>query len=91
MELQELIREIHWIEWQLRTFEDKYGVLSPDFYQAMESGQLAEFDDGAEPHFHDFLEWHGLYKIWLRREQAYRKLLRQQPLPEQLHRMLVAA
>ena len=91
MELQELIREIHWIEWQLRTFEDKYSVLSPDFYQAMESGQLAEFDDGAEPHFHDFLEWHGLYKIWLRREQAYRKLLRQQPLPEQLHRMLVAA
>jgi hypothetical protein len=72
MERQQLIREIHWIEWQLRAFEDKYGVLSQDFYQAMESGALSEFDDGTEPYFHDFLEWHGLYKVWLRREQAYR-------------------
>ena len=46
MERQQLIREIHWIEWQLRTFEDKYGVLSPDFYQAMEAGTLSGFDDG---------------------------------------------
>jgi hypothetical protein len=91
MELQRLIRELHWIEWQLRLFEDKYGVLSRDFYQAMEAGQLSEFDDGTEPHFQDFLEWHGLYKIWLSREQAYRKLLRQQPLPDQLRRALVAA
>jgi len=42
-------------------------------------------------HFHDFLEWHGLYKTWLKREQLYRELLRQQSLPEQLHRALVAA
>jgi hypothetical protein len=91
MELQQLIREIHWIEWQLRLFEDKYGLLSQDFYEAMESGQLSEFDDGEDPHFHDFLEWHGLYKVWLRREQAYRELLRQRPLPDQLRRALVAA
>ncbi len=91
MELQQLVREIHWIEWQLRTFEDKYGVLSRDFYQGMESGQLSEFDDGEEPHFHDFLEWHGLYKVWLKREQAYRELLRRQPLPDQLRHALVAA
>jgi len=32
MELQQLIREMHWIEWQLRTFEDKCGVLSRDFF-----------------------------------------------------------
>jgi hypothetical protein len=91
MELQQLIREIHWIEWQLRTFEDKYGVLSRDFYEAMESGHLSEFDDGEAPHFYDFLEWHGLYKIWLRREQAYRELLRQQPLSTQLRHALAAA
>lgn len=70
MELRNLIREIHWIEWQLRTFEDKYGVLSRDFYQAMEAGQLSEFDDGEDPRFHDFLEWHGLYKIWLKFDQS---------------------
>jgi len=52
MKLQELIREIHWLEWQLRVFEDKYGVLSRDFYQAMESGELSAFDDGEEPYFH---------------------------------------
>jgi hypothetical protein len=91
MERQQLIREIHWIEWQLRTFEDKYGVMSPDFYQAMESGELSEFDNGEEPHFYDFLEWHGLYKVWLKREQAYRELLRQQPLSDQLRHALVAS
>ena len=91
MERQQLIREIHWIEWQLHAFEDKYGVLSQDFYQAMESGALSEFDDGTEPYFHDFLEWHGLYKVWLKREQAYRELLRQQPLPAQLRQTLVVA
>lgn len=90
MELQKLIREIHWIEWQLRTFEDKYGLLSPDFYQAVESGQLSEFDDGDDPHFHDFLEWHGLYKIWLNRERAYRNLLQQRSLLEQLRQRPVA-
>lgn len=90
MRLQQLIREIHWIEWQLRVFEDKYGVLSRDFYEAMEAGELSEFDDGEEPHFHDFLEWHGLYKIWLNREQTYRELLRGESLPEQLRRGTVA-
>jgi hypothetical protein len=91
MELRQLVREIHWVEWQLRIFEDKYGVLSSDFYQAMESGQLSEFDDGESPQFDDFLEWHGLYKIWLNREQRYRDLLRQRALPEQLQQMTASA
>ncbi|MBN1486841.1 MAG: hypothetical protein JW981_04315, partial [Anaerolineae bacterium] len=69
MKLQELIREIHWIEWKLRAFEDKYNVLSQDFYEAMESGRLSEFDDADTPQFYDFLEWHGFYKIWLERQQ----------------------
>lgn len=69
MELQQLVREFHWVEWELRTFEDKYGALSRDFYQAMETGQLSDLDDSDESYFHDFLEWHALYKIWLNREQ----------------------
>ncbi len=91
MELQQLIREIHWIEWQLRAFEDKYGVLSRDFYQAMESGQLAEFDDGESPQFYDFLKWHGLYKIWMKRDEHYHTLLQQQSLLEQFRRPMVPA
>ncbi len=91
MELQQLVREIHWLEWQLRAFEDKYGVLSADFYRAMESGQLAEFDDGERPQFDDFLEWHGLYKTWLNREKNYRELMNRQPIQDQLRRVLVAS
>lgn len=33
MERQQLIRKIHWMGWQLRTFEYRHGVLSLDFYQ----------------------------------------------------------
>jgi hypothetical protein len=91
MELRQLIREIHWIEWQLRSFEEKYGLLSKDFYEAMEAGQLSEFDDDESPQFGDFLEWHGLYKVWLSREQTYRDLLRQQPLSAQLRHAATAA
>jgi len=91
MELQEVVREIHWIEWQMRAFEDKYGVLSHDFYRAMETGELSEFDDGESLQFHDFLEWHGLYKIWLTREHAYRELLHRQSVFVQLRYMPAAA
>jgi hypothetical protein len=91
MELRKLIREIHWIEWQLRTFEDKYGILSRDFYEAMESGQLSEFDTGEGPYFDDFFEWHGLYKLWLKREQTYREVLHQQPLSKQLRSTRIPA
>ena len=91
MKRRQLIREIHWIEWQLRSYEEKYGLLSKDFYQAMEAGQLSEFDDGESPEFADLLKWHGLYKVWLSREQAYRDLLRQQPLPAHLRHAATAA
>ncbi len=91
MQLQQLIRELHWLEWQMRKFEDKYGLLSRDFYAAMETGQLAEFDDADLPAFQDFLEWHGLYKIWLRREQNYRQHLQQQSVVRQLLQIAVIA
>ena len=91
MELQQLVRELHWLEWQMRVFEDRYGVLSRDFYRAMEAGELSDLDDGEEPRFHDFLEWHGLYKIWLKREQTYRQLLHRQSILEQLRGLPVAA
>lgn len=63
MELQTLIREIRWLEWQLRAFEDKYNLLSRDFHQAYRAGELAEFDDPDLPQFQDFIEWAGLYQV----------------------------
>lgn len=91
MNLQQLVRELHWLEWQMRQFEDKYGLRSSDFYAAMEAGQLADFDDMENPAFQDFLEWHGLYKVWLRREEKYRKGLNQQPsIPQLLQKVAFA-
>ncbi len=64
MELQEVIRELHTLDQQLWTLEDKYGVLSPDFYQAMMAGELSEFD--GEPGYHeDFLGWLAWYEMRL--------------------------
>lgn len=92
MDLQKLVRELHWLEWQMRKYEDKYGLRSSDFYAAMESGQLAAFDDAEHPAFQEFVEWHGLYKVWLKREQRYRASLQQQPsVPQLLQQMAVAA
>ncbi|MEZ4620736.1 MAG: hypothetical protein R2867_35225 [Caldilineaceae bacterium] len=92
MNLQQLIRELHWLEWQMRKFEDKYGLRSSDFYAAMESGQLAEFDDMDQAAFQEFLEWQGLYKVWLKREKRYHEFLEQQPaIPQLLQQVAIAA
>jgi hypothetical protein len=48
---------------------------SSDFYAAMASGQLATFDDADQAAFPEFIEWQGLYKVWLKREQQYRDVL----------------
>lgn len=83
MNLREIIQEMHCLAEQLREFEDKYGILSRDFYHAMESGELAAFD--GEPGYHkDFLIWHGLYKAWLYREERYRELLKRRHIVEQI-------
>jgi len=57
----------------------------------MEAGELSDLDDGEEPRFHDFLEWHGLYRIWLKREQAYRHLLHRLSVLKQLRTLPAAA
>lgn len=91
MELKELVREIHWIEWQLRSLEVRYGVRSEDFFRAMEAGELADFDDIDDPHFRDFLEWHGLCKAWHWRQRVYENTLQRQSLIEQLRTAPAAA
>lgn len=83
MDLQDLVCEIHLLDEQLQIFEEKYGILSRDFYEAMIAGQLAEFD-GEEGYHQDFLRWLGLYKTWLHRQQKYQEILSRQSIVEQL-------
>jgi len=60
-------------------FEEKYGVLSADFYPALMSGELARYDEFDETRA-DFSRWKGLYETWKRRKEAYERQLKSQGL-----------
>lgn len=82
MELQDIIQDLHLLDQELWTLEDKYKVLSPDFYKAMMAGELEEFD--GDPEFHDdFIHWLGLYENKQSLEQQYRNLLRRRHIIQQ--------
>ncbi len=70
MEVHELVIEMKLLERRLTLYEEKYGVLSEDFYAALMSGELARYDDYDETRT-DFSRWKGIYETWLRRKQAY--------------------
>ena len=57
-------------------YEEKYGVLSEDFYGALMSGKLAEYDAYDETHA-DFSRWKGIYETWQRRKEAYTKQIQE--------------
>ncbi|MDD5558099.1 hypothetical protein [Candidatus Methylomirabilis sp.] len=87
MEIYELVIEIKLLERRLTLYEEKYGVLSDDFYAALMSGKLADYD-GYDETRADFSRWKGIYETWQRRKSAYReqmegrelaKVLRVQP------------
>jgi len=82
MELQDIIKDLHLLDQELWILEDKYKVLSPDFYKAMMAGELEEFD--GEPGYHnDFIHWLGLYEGKQALEQQYRNLLRRRHIIQQ--------
>ena len=83
MTIQELVIEMKQLERQLTLYEEKYGVLSEDFYRALMAGNLAEYDEFDETR-NDFSRWKGLYEIWLRRKQAYTKQIQQLDLIQAL-------
>jgi len=66
MEIQELAIEIKELERRLAFYEEKYGILSGDFYQALMAGNLSSFDELDQTRT-DFSRWKGLYETWLRR------------------------
>lgn len=79
MDIHELVIEMKLIERRLTLYEEKYGVLSEDFYTAFKSGKLAEYDEYDETRA-DFSRWKGIYETWLRRKEAYIAQLQQRDL-----------
>ena len=74
MEIHELVIEMKLLERRLTLYEEKYGVLSEDFYAGIMSGDLAEYDAYDESRA-DFSRWKGIYETLQRRKAAYRKQL----------------
>jgi hypothetical protein len=83
MELQELIVEMKLLERRLTLYEEKYGVLSEDFYKALMAGELARYDAFDETRA-DFSRWKGIYETWLRRKNAYTDQMQELQLSEAL-------
>jgi hypothetical protein len=74
MEVHELVIEMKLLERRMTIYEEKYGVLSEDFYAALTSGKLADYDAYDETRS-DFSRWKGIYETLRRRKEAYRKQL----------------
>lgn len=70
MKVHELVVEMKQLERRMTPYEEKYGVLSEDFYRALSAGELARYDEYDETRV-DFSRWKGIYETWLRRKQAY--------------------
>ena len=83
MEIHELIVEMKLLERRLTLYEEKYGVLSEDFYAALMSGKLADYDSYDETRT-DFSRWKGVYETWLRRKGAYADQIKQRDLAKTL-------
>lgn len=70
METHELVIEMKQLERRLTLYEEKYGVLSEDFYTALMAGKLARYDEYDETRA-DFSRWKGIYETWQRRKKIY--------------------
>ena len=75
MELHELVLEMKQLERRLTLYEEKYGILSQDFYDLLQTGRLARYDEFDETRT-DFSRWKGIYETWSRRKAAYSEQIR---------------
>ena len=89
MLLPDLLKDMGILEGKLRSFEERFGVRSEDFHQAMTRGELEEFDALHEYRM-EFVEWLALYKTWLSLDEKYQQLIARQPIAIQI-RSAVAA
>ena len=83
MEIHELVIEMKLLERRLTLYEEKYGVLSEDFYLALTAGKLERYDDYDETRA-DFTRWKGIYETWLRRKQSYAEQMQRRDLADML-------
>jgi hypothetical protein len=83
MKIHELVIELKILERRLTPYEEKYGVLSEDFYAALMAGKLEDYDAYDETRT-DFSRWKGIHETWLRRKKAYREQIQQHNLVETL-------
>ncbi len=79
MQIHELVIEMKLLERRLTLYEEKYGILSEDFYKALVSGKLERYDEYDETRA-DFSRWKGIYETWLRRKETYTQQIQQQDL-----------
>lgn len=83
MRIHELVIEMKLLERRLTLYEEKYGVLSEDFYAALMSGELTRYDEYDETRA-DFSRWKGIYETWRRRKDAYTRQMQKRDLSETL-------
>ncbi len=74
MEIHELVIEMKLLERRLTLYEEKYGILSEDFYVTLMAGKLSEYDAYDETRT-DFSRWKGIFETWRRRKETYREKL----------------
>ncbi len=84
MQIYELVIEMKLLERHMTLYEEKYGVLSEDFYRAWKAGTLSHYDEYDETRA-DFSRWKGFYEIWQRRKKAYDEQMAEREFVEHLH------
>jgi len=67
MTLSQVIQDIHGLDGELAKLEQRYGLLSSDFYHLYQTGELEQS--------RDFIQWVGYYEAKLKRETRYRELM----------------
>lgn len=72
MKVNDVVRDIHALESDLKNYERKYGVLSETFYEAYQSGE----EPAEDAWVMDWSDWSGAYEIWLHRREQYREMIR---------------
>lgn len=75
MKIYELVVEMKLLERRMTMYEEKYGILSEDFYKALIAGKLSRYDAYDETRA-DFSRWKGIYETWLRRKRAYTRQIK---------------